>query len=295
MDFKLKNTVLSSEISSKFNLNHIGEQIKIDAIGVLKSQNKNSLYWAKSNLFLEERQCGIVVCSNLDYKLIRKNENVTYLISDKSPKLIFSKILNEILKPDINSDFINKIDDFKTNKNIIIGENVFIGENVKIGIGTIIHHNVSIYSNTSIGENCVIQSNASIGTEGLGLELDPDTDLYVKFPQIGGVIIEDYVEIGPGSTVRRAALDNTTIRKGTKIGALCNIGHNCIIGKNCILTCNIITSGSSRIGDYSFLGVGTIVKNGINIGDKVTLGQGSIVVKNIPSNETWIGNPAKKM
>ena len=281
MDFKLKNTVLSSDISSKFDLTHIGKKVAIDAIGGVKSQNKNSLYWAKSNLYLEERQCGIVVCSSKDFELINQKDDVTYLISDKSPKLFFSKILNEILKSDFNSDFINKIDDFK-NKSITVGENVFIGENVKIGKGTIIHHNVSIYSNTTIGENCVIQSNVSIGTEGLGLELDPETDLYVKFPQIGGVIIEDYVEIGPGSTVRRAALDNTTIRKGTKIGALCNIGHNCIIGKNCILTCNIITSGSSIIGDYSFLGVGSIIKNGINIGDKVTLGKGSIVVKNIP-------------
>ena len=294
MDFKLNNTVSSFDISSKFDLIHIGKKITIEAIGLVNTQNHNSIYWAKNKVFLDERECGIVVCSNLDFKLIRKNENVTYLISDKSPKLIFSKILNEILKSDFNSDFINKIDDFK-NKSITVGENVFIGENVKIGKGTIIHHNVSIYSNTTIGENCVIQSNVSIGTEGLGLELDPETDLYVKFPQIGGVIIEDYVEIGPGSTVRRAALDNTTIRKGTKIGALCNIGHNCIIGKNCILTCNIITSGSSIIGDYSFLGVGSIIKNGINIGDKVTLGQGSIVVKNIPEGETWIGNPARKI
>jgi len=139
----------------------------------------------------------------------------------------------------------------------------------------------------------VIKTHVSLGTEGLGLELDKETDEFVKFPQLGGVILEDNVEIGPTSTVRRSALDDTIIMSGTKIGSLVNVGHNCIIGRNCILTCQIVTSGSSVIGNNVFMGVNSVVKNGVNIGNDVTIGQGAVVTKHVPDGKTFVGNPAE--
>ena len=176
-----------------------------------------------------------------------------------------------------------------------IAENVFIGKNVDIGDYTEIQNNVVIRQNVKIGKNCVIKDNTTIATEGLSHDYDEDLDLYYKLPQIGGVIIEDYVEIGPNSTVRRSALDNTLIGRGTKIGSLCNIGHNVVIGKNCTFISHAIAGGSSVFGDDVFVGMGSSIKNGINVGSNVLIGQGGVVVKNIPQNETWVGNPAKKI
>lgn len=141
--------------------------------------------------------------------------------------------------------------------------------------------------------NCVIKANTTIGTEGMGLILNEETDLLEKMPQIGNVIIEGNVDIGPNTTVRRGALGATIIGEGSKIGALVNIGHNCIIGRNVILTCNIVTSGSSILGDYVFVGVNAMIRNGITIGDRTQIGMGAIVTKSLPADVVAYGNPAK--
>ena len=164
-----------------------------------------------------------------------------------------------------------------------------------MGEGCIIHDNVSIYPNTVIGKKCVIKSFASIGTEGLGQEFDSSINSYVKFPQVGGVQIGDDVEIGPYSTIRRSALGSTTVNHGTKIGSYCNIGHNCDIGKNCLLTSNVIIAGSSSIEDNVFMGIGALIRNKVKVSKNSTIGLGAVVVKNVPENETWVGNPAKKL
>jgi UDP-3-O-[3-hydroxymyristoyl] glucosamine N-acyltransferase len=253
---------------NEFNLRITGDENRLlDNVGSLKKSNKNSLLWSKSSHLLESITQGVVICRKSDLDVINVNSDVVYLITEESPRLIFAKILSKYVSSDIDDDFVNYADVHRQNTKIRIGENVFIGRNVTIGNGTLIHHNVVIHANTHIGENCLLKAGASIGTEGLGLEMDPATGLYFKFPQIGGVIIHDNVEVGPGSTVRRSALDDTIIGRGTKIGALCNIGHNCIIGENCILTCNVITSGSSKIGDNVFMGVSSIVKQGSQCGE----------------------------
>lgn len=283
----------TATLCKEFDLNQIGSDKSITNVGSLKSGNDTSLYWSKNPTYLQRFSKGIVLCNQNDFDKIEPKSEVTYLITTKSPRLIFAKILNEYHSKE--DELVNHVADYKNRKDIRIGDFVFIGAGVEIGSGTVIHPNCTIYSNTKIGKNCVIHSGVSIATEGLGLELDPETNTNFKFPQIGGVVIHDNVEIGPGSTIRRSALDNTIIGKGTKLGAICNIGHNCIIGEECIFTCNIVTSGSSKIGDHVFMGVGSTVKQGVNIGNSATIGQGAVVVKNVPAEETWIGNPAKKI
>ena len=280
-------------ILKKFGLKVFGSIHKeIGHIGSLKQQKNSSLLWAKNKNYLALFEQGIVVCHSKDFESFLPNSNVTYLICSESPRLVFSKIVNEICNIKPEDQLINCVETFRSRADIIISDNVFIGKNVSIGKGTIIHPNVCIYSRSKIGENCVIQSNSSIATEGLGLEFDAESQRYFKFPQIGGVVIGDDVEIGPNSTIRKSALDDTIIGSGTMIGALCNIGHNCEIGVNCILTCNVITSGSSIIGDKVFMGVSSIIRQGINIGDNATIGQGAVVITDVPIGETWVGNPA---
>jgi UDP-3-O-[3-hydroxymyristoyl] glucosamine N-acyltransferase len=295
MDTRI-NTILSSAISEKFDLELVGDGGReINNIGSLNKKGLNSLLWSKNTINLMAVSEGVVICSKKNFVEIEINKNVVYLLTESNPRLVFAKVVSTFFPHDPDENFLNCVNEHRTNKKIRIGENVFIGKNVDIGEGTQIFHNVSIHSNTKIGKFCIIMSNTTISTEGLGLEFDNETGRYFKFPQIGGVILGDYVEIGPNSTVRRSALENTIIGNGTKIGSLSNIAHNCIIGENCIFTGNVVTSGSSKIGSNVFVGIGVTIKQGVNIGDNATLGQGAVVVKNVPENETWVGNPAKKI
>lgn len=259
------------------------------------STNKSiCLSWARDISNLKKTKSGAVICCREAYQKIKPKKNVEYLVVE-NPRLAFAKVVHKFFS-DLTPDyFTNSHNIHRDNEKLKIGSNVFIGENVKIGDGCIIHDNVSIYSNSIIGKNCIINAFSSIGTEGLGQEFDSMTDSYVKFPQIGGVKIGDNVEIGPYSTIRRSALGTTVINMGTKIGSYCNIGHNCIIGKNCLLTSNVIIAGSSIIEDNVFLGIGALIRNKIKVSKNATIGLGAVVVKNIPENETWIGNPAKKI
>ncbi len=287
-----KKGINASLLASEFGLNILGStDAPILYPGSLKKHDKNSLLWTKNINNLNAIQSGYVVI-NYEIAPTVQRVGVTYLITENKPRLMYAKIMNKYFLSDDDA-FFNYVEEHKRNPKIRISDNCFIGKDVEIGDGTIIHPNVVIHSRTRIGKNCVIKTHVSLGTEGLGLELDKETDEFVKFPQLGGVILEDNVEIGPCSTVRRSALDDTIIMHGTKIGSLVNIGHNCIIGKNCILTCQIVTSGSSIIGDNVFMGVNSTVKNGVNIGSNVTIGQGAVVTKNVPDDVTFIGNPAE--
>jgi UDP-3-O-[3-hydroxymyristoyl] glucosamine N-acyltransferase len=293
-------SVLSSQLVKDFNftVDHDFDDLEL-LPGSIEKQGANRLYWLKSARFYDKFKNGFIIIAKPDFEILlsekKINSQLTHLLVDGNQRLIFAKVIAEYFEQDINDEFDNYVSEHRKNPKIKIGENVFIGKNVEIGDGTLIHHNVVIYPRTRVGKNCVIKTHVSLGTEGLGLELNKETDEFVKFPQLGGVILEDNVEIGPCSTVRRSALDDTLIRKGTKIGSLVNIGHNCIIGRNCILTCQIVTSGSSVIGDNVYMGVNSIVKNGVNIGSNVTIGQGAVVTRNVPDGVTCVGNPAEDL
>lgn len=290
------NPIQISEIAREFDLEIIGDsEAKVFGLGSTKRIEPNFLFWAKSPSLFEKIESGTVVCSNDVYKASTVKNGINILLTKENSRLIFSKIINNYFVPDIFNDNTNYVNEFRKNNAIQIGENVFIGKGVKIGNGTVIQNNVVIRQMVSIGENCLIKDNTTLGTEGLSHDYDQVHDLYIKLPQIGGVLIEDFVEIGPNSTVRRSALDNTIIGRGTRIGSLCNIGHNVIIGKNCTFISHCVAGGSSIYEDNVFVGMNASIKNGLNIGKNVTIGQGSVVLKHIPENEIWVGNPAKKM
>lgn len=280
------------EIAEAFNLKIIGSStIQISRATNLDDQAEGAISWVKSENLLEKIEKGIFLLSaDLDFEL---KKGVTYLLTEADPRLTFALILKEYFTPPVEFYLKNCVEEHRKNDQIIISDHVFIGQNVSIGKGTVIFPNVVIEANTVLGENCVIKSHVSIGTEGLGLELNPATGILEKFPQLGKVIFEDYVEIGPTSTVRRGALKNTIVRKGTKIGAMTNVGHNCDIGENCILTAGIVVSGSSKVGDHVFIGVNASIRNAVNIGNHVQIGMGAVVLKDVDDHKTVIGNPAK--
>lgn len=281
------------DLIQQFELKLVGEftNTTISSVNSIHNQSECGLSWIKDESVLKVVKKGIYIVS--DKIALKKKKDVVFLLTSRSPKVIFSKIINQYFAKPQNYYLINEVSKHKANHEIIVSDNVFIGQNVKIGKGTIIFPNVVIEADSVIGENCIIKSHVSIGTDGLGFELE-DQKL-IKFPQLGNVIIGNNVELGPNSTVRRATLDSTIIEDGSKIGSLVNIGHNSLIGENCILTSNVVTGGSSILGKDVFMGINSILKNGVSIGDNSKIGMGSVVIKDIPSNVVAFGNPAKEI
>jgi UDP-3-O-[3-hydroxymyristoyl] glucosamine N-acyltransferase len=148
-----------------------------------------------------------------------------------------------------------------------------IGENVKIGNHVTIYPGVVIYSDCVIGNHVTIHSGTIIGSDGFGFAPKEDGS-YQKVPQLGNVIIEDHVEIGANTTIDRATIGSTIIRKGVKLDNQIQIAHNAEIGKNTVIAAQTGVSGSTKIGDNVMIGgqVGfsghIAIANGIKIAGK---------------------------
>ncbi len=147
---------------------------------------------------------------------------------------------------------------------------VYIGDNVKIGEGSIIYPGVKIYEDCEIGKHCVIHSGAIIGGDGFGFVPNQENN-YEKVPQVGKVIMEDHVEVGANTTVDRATMGATILRKGVKLDNLIMIAHNVEIGENTVIAAQSGVSGSTHVGSNCMLGgqVGLIghirIANGVKI------------------------------
>jgi len=163
-----------------------------------------------------------------------------------------------------------------------------IGDNVTISEYCVIRADVIIGNNVKIGSSTII------GGLGFGFSRDNKNKLH-RFPHIGGVIIGDEVEIGSNTSIDRGSLSNTIIKNGVKIANLVHIAHNVIIGKDSLIIAHSVLCGSCIIGERTWIAPSVCVKNGIIIGNDVVVGMGAIVTKNIPDNESWIGNPARPL
>jgi UDP-3-O-[3-hydroxymyristoyl] glucosamine N-acyltransferase len=153
----------------------------------------------------------------------------------------------------------------------IIGAGAVIGENVTIGMHCHIYPRVVIYPGATLGDRVVAHAGAVLGGDGFGFVRDSVSGAYTQFPQQGTLVIEDDVEIGANSTVDRGALEETRIRRGTKIDNLVHVGHNCDIGENVILVALTGISGSSTVGK------GAVLAGQVGIGDHVHVGAGVIL------------------
>ena len=152
-----------------------------------------------------------------------------------------------------------------------LGAACVIGEDVEIGAHCRIDANVTIYPGTKLGNRVVVQSGAVLGSDGFGYVRDDETGRYEQFPQVGCLVIEDDVEIGANSTVDRGALDETRIRRGTKIDNLVHVGHNVQIGQDVVIAAQTGVSGSSIIEDR------VIVGGQVGIADHVRIEEGAIL------------------
>jgi len=169
--------------------------------------------------------------------------------------------------------------------------NTFIGTNVKIGNNSILHAGVRIYNDCVIGSNVIIHSGAIIGSDGFGFA--PQTDgSFKKIPQLGNVIIEDDVEIGSNSTIDRATMGSTIIKKGAKLDNLIQVAHNVEIGSNTVIAAQAGISGSTKIGASVMIGGQAGIVGHLHIGDATRIAAQSGVSKSTKPKTTVTGSPA---
>ncbi|TVM03182.1 MAG: UDP-3-O-(3-hydroxymyristoyl)glucosamine N-acyltransferase [Candidatus Brocadia sp. WS118] len=173
---------------------------------------------------------------------------------------------------------------------VVLHPCVYIGDGCAIGDDTMIYPNAVIYNETIIGKRVTIHSNTVIGSSGFGYA--PDGQGYYKIPQVGSTTIEDDVDIGANTTINRAVMGETVIRKGTKIDSQVVISHNVEVGENSLIVSQVGIAGSAKIGRHVTLAGGSGVVGHIQIGDNVTIGGYSGVTKDVPSNKTYLGAPA---
>ena len=168
--------------------------------------------------------------------------------------------------------------------NATIYPNVYIGNNVEIGDNVIIFAGAKIYSETVIGNNCVINSGVIVGADGFGFTPD-DNGEYSKVPQTGNVIIEDNVDLGAGTTIDRATLGATIIRKGVKLDNQIQIAHNVEIGEHTVIAAQSGVAGSTKIGKNCVIGGQVGIVGHITIGNNVRIQAQSGIGRNVEDNE----------
>jgi len=159
----------------------------------------------------------------------------------------------------------------------VIGERSHVGANCSVGEGVVIGDDcdlypcVVIYKGTTLGNRVIVHAGAVLGSDGFGFVRDEKHGRYQKFPQIGELVIGDYVEIGANCTIDRGALDKTVIGPGTKLDNLVHIGHNDVVGANVVIAAQTGVSGSSEIGDDCVIG------GQVGIGDHAKIEAGTML------------------
>lgn len=176
---------------------------------------------------------------------------------------------------------------------VSIGPYSIIGRCV-IGEGSRIGPYVRIHDGAVLGKRVQVREHCLIGGTGFGFVRDEDGTL-ARIPHVGGVVIEDDVELFPYANVDRGTLVPTTIRRGAKIDHYCHIGHNTSVGEDAIVTAGVVMCGSSRIGARTWIGVGSIIKEGVSVGDNATTGLGAVILRDVEPGGVVAGVPAKPL
>ncbi len=179
----------------------------------------------------------------------------------------------------------------KIGRNVKIYPHVYVGDDVTIGDNTTLFSGVKVYAECVIGNDVTVHSGSIIGGDGFGFAPNSENS-YNKVAQIGNVIIEDHVEIGSSTTIDRATLGSTIIRKGVKLDNLIQIAHNVEIGENTVIAAQSGVAGSTKIGKNCMIGGQVGIIGHLKIGDNVKIAAQSGIGKNIKDGEVVQGSPA---
>lgn len=306
--------ITAEQIAEVLNGNIVGDStVEVFKLAKIEEGEEGSITFlsnSKYNHFLYTTKASIVIV-NKDFQPLHDVKATMIQVDDSYQA--FTKILeyanqiklmkSGIEQPSVLSEGVEYGTDLYLGsfcyigKNTIIGNNVkiypnsFVGDNVTIGDNTILFAGARIYSETVIGKNCVIHSGTIVGSDGFGFAPNAD-GTYAKIPQIGNVIIEDDVEIGSCTTIDRATLGSTIIRKGVKLDNQIQIAHNVEVGENTVIASQTGVAGSAKIGKNCVIGGQVGIVGHIVIGDNVRIQAQSGVGKSVKDGEIIQGSPA---
>ena len=182
-------------------------------------------------------------------------------------------------------------------KNVQLGKGVqiyphaYIGDNVRIGDNTIVYSGVKIYYNCIVGNDCILHAGVVIGADGFGFEPDAK-GVNQKLPQIGNVIIEDDVEVGANTTIDRAMMGSTIVRKNVKIDNLVQVAHNVEVGESTFLCAQVGIAGSTKVGAHCILAGQVGVAGHIEIADRCVFGAQTGIAGSVRKSGMYQGSPA---
>jgi UDP-3-O-[3-hydroxymyristoyl] glucosamine N-acyltransferase len=183
-------------------------------------------------------------------------------------------------------------DNVRVGSNVKLFPGVYLGNNVTVGDNTILHPGVKVYHDCTIGKNVVVHAGTVIGGDGFGFAPQADGS-YKKIPQIGNVVVEDYVEIGSNATIDRATIGSTIIKKGAKLDNLIQIAHNVEVGSHTVIAAQAGVSGSTKVGSNVLIGGQAGIVGHIQIADGSKINAQSGVSKTIKAPNTVVtGSPA---
>ncbi len=279
------------DLAEKLNCHLLGDgSITVTTVSSLQSAKSNNLVFVEDAQNLDaalRSSAAAVIAGNFAASAASKS-----ILISPQPRLAFAraaKLLRDADRSRLTHPSAIVPASTRIGKNIAIGARAILGENVRLGDETTIGSgavigddvvigshcrldaNVTVYSGTTLGDRVTVQAGAVLGSEGFGYDRDSQTGRYEQFPQIGRLVIEDDVEIGANSTIDHGALDETRIRRGTKIDNLVHIGHNVQIGQDVVIAAQTGLSGSAIVEDNVIIG------GQVGIADHVRIEAGAIL------------------
>jgi UDP-3-O-[3-hydroxymyristoyl] glucosamine N-acyltransferase len=289
--------------------------IEVSKLAKIEEGSKGSLTFLanpKYTHYIYTTEASVTI---VDKDFVAENHLSTTLIRVEDAYKAFSQLLEYYNQVKMNKSGIEQpvfiSDSSEIGDNLYLGAFSYIGENVRIGMNAKIYPNVyigdnvvmgdnvvvfagaKIYSESIIGDNCVIHSGAIVGADGFGFTPN-DNGEYSKVPQTGNVIIEDNVDVGAGTTIDRATLGSTLIKKGVKLDNQIQIAHNVEIGENTVIAAQTGIAGSTKIGKNCMIGGQVGIVGHLTIGNNVRIQAQSGIGRNVKDDEVLQGSPALK-
>ena len=280
-----------------------GSSIKIDGAASITEATENELSFCyyereKAIPFISMSNAGVILCKkDLEGFVHPHPGKKQQFIFIDNPRLAFVHLTNQIYNKKkmigISSHAIIS-ESAKIGSNCYIGHYATIGDNCIVNDNTVICDKVTLVQNCSIGSGCIIQPSVTMGADGFAFERHPNGDLE-RFPHIRGVRIGNNVEVCANTNIARGSLSDTVIGENTKVDALVQIAHNVKIGKNSEITTGTIIGGSTSIGDMTWTGLNSTLKDNIKVGNNVLVGAGAAVIKDVEDGDVVAGVPAKSI
>lgn len=273
----------------------------------IDSPKDNSLLFSTAEFWRPEYLEGLAGCQGclvlLDELTDRLEEPALlarhdFIYSDE-PRFLYVRILKRILESQEQPGTYSTTEDgvvlgaeVQVGPGTVLEPGVFLDHGVVIGNNCVIRTGSRIRGNVVIGNGCRIGEGCLIGHEGLAVCTGKD-GTHLRVPHVGGVILEDAVDVGAFCTIASGTIHPTILRRGVLTGERNQISHNCQIGEDVVLSGNVVLTGGVVVGRNAWLGPGSVVINGVRIGENARVALGSVVFKDVPDRASVMGHPAR--